>query len=227
VSSIAIRARGLGVEAGGQRILGPLDLEVESGEHILLVGPSGSGKTTLLRAVAGLVAPSAGSIELFGQCASEAGRVRIPPEQRAVGYLFQGGALWPHMSVRRTLRFVLAARGVPRSERADRIERLVALCELGGLLDRRPPTLSGGEAQRVALARALAVEPRILLLDEPLGPLDAELRASLMETLGALHQEGGWTTVHVTHDPVEAERVATRTVRLEAGLVAREAEVTR
>ena len=218
--SLAVRARGLAVEAAGRTILGPLDLDVEEGEHLLLVGASGSGKTTLLRALAGLVAPALGSIELFGRPASAPGRVLVPPERRGVGMLFQGGALWPHLSVLRTLTFALGSAGVARRERAERAHALLERVELEGFDDRLPGTLSGGEAQRLALARALCGEPRLLLLDEPLGPLDAELRSSLLATLGALHAELGWTTIHVTHDPGEAARVATRTIRLARGRLA-------
>jgi ABC-type sulfate/molybdate transport systems ATPase subunit len=217
---MAVAVSGLEVRAGQARLLGPLDLAVQQGEHVVLAGPSGSGKTTLLRALAGLVAPSAGTIELFGARASSPGRVDVRPERRGVGLLFQGGALWPHMSVARTLSFALRCAGVPRSERAARARELLARVELVGFDERLPATLSGGEAQRLALARALACGPRLLLLDEPLGPLDAELRGSLLATLGALHRELGWTTIHVTHDPAEAARVATRTIRLAGGRVA-------
>jgi iron(III) transport system ATP-binding protein len=205
------------VRAGSAQLLGPLDLAVEEGEHVLLVGPSGSGKTTLLRALAGLVAPSAGAIELFGARASSPRKVDLRPERRGVGMLFQGGGLWPHMSVARTLRFALSAAGVPRAERPGRVRELLERVELQGFDERMPGTLSGGEAQRLALARALAASPRLLLLDEPLGPLDAELRGSLLGMLAALHRDLGWTAIHVTHDPAEAARVATRTVRLEHG----------
>lgn len=216
----AIRLRGLEVAAGGRRLLGPLDLDVEEGAYALLVGASGSGKTTLLRAVAGLAVPSAGIVELFGERASEAGALRVEPRKRGVGMLFQGGALWPHMSARRTLEFTLASAGVPRGERRERASALLEEVALPGYEERMPGTLSGGERQRLALARALATEPRLLLLDEPLGPLDAELRTNLMETIGTLHARGGRTTLHVTHDPAEAERIATRTVRLDGGLLA-------
>lgn len=216
----AVALAGLEVQAEGRTILGPVDLEVSDGEHVLLVGPSGCGKTTLLRAIAGLATPSAGTVELFGKRASSPGRLDVEARHRGVGFLFQGGALWPHMSVRKTLAFALKCAGVPRSEHAARIAELLGEVELAGYEDRRPGTLSGGEGQRLALARALAAGPRLLLLDEPLGPLDAELRSSLLETLGNLHSKHGWTTIHVTHDPVEAERIATRTVRIEGGRIA-------
>jgi ABC-type Fe3+/spermidine/putrescine transport system ATPase subunit len=217
-----VRIDGLEVRADGHRLLGPLDLEFERGAYVVLVGPSGSGKTTLLRAIAGLVTPAAGRVELFGETASLPGRIVLLPQARGVGMLFQGGALWPHMSVARTLHFALACAGVRGPERAARTASLLDAVSLPGYEDRMPATLSGGERQRLSLARALVASPRLLLLDEPLGPLDAELRASLMKTVGRLHREHGCTTIHVTHDPDEALGVATRTARLEAGRVARD-----
>ena len=214
MSAPALRLSGLEVRAGTTRLLGPVDLEVAAGEHVLLVGPSGSGKTTLLRAVAGLVRPAAGRVELFGEPASEGPRLMLPPERRELGLVFQGGALWPHMSARRTLEFVLRARGGARAEARRRASELLERVELAGYEERMPGTLSGGEAQRLALARALAMDPRLLLLDEPLGPLDAELRGALIARLGALQRELGLTVLHVTHDPAEARSIASRTVTL-------------
>jgi len=216
----AVALRGLEVRAGAVTLLGPLDLEVAEGEHLLLIGPSGSGKTTLLRAVAGLARPSSGTVDLFGQRATDGPRLVIPPERRGIGFLFQGGALWPHMSARRTLEFVLRAAGTARADLRRRVGELLEQVELAGYEERMPGTLSGGEAQRLALARALAGSPRLLLLDEPLGPLDAELRGSLLRMLGGVQARLGLTSIHVTHDPGEARSIATRTVRLEAGRLA-------
>jgi ABC-type sulfate/molybdate transport systems ATPase subunit len=213
----ALELRGLEIRRDGRLLLGPLDLELARGESVLLVGPSGSGKTTLLRAIAGLTVPSAGSVSLAGRPASEAGRLLLRPEERRIGMLFQGGALWPHMSVARTLRFVLAQRGLRGSQANSRVQELLRDVRLEGFESRLPGTLSGGERQRLALARALASEPEILLLDEPLGPLDTELRQGLLETLGALHERQGWTVVHVTHDPAEARPYASRVLELANG----------
>jgi len=215
--SLALECKGLEVRVGKTPILGPIDLEAETGKHLLLCGPSGCGKTTLLRAVAGLVRPFAGRVLIDGQLVSEGPHERVPPQRRGIGFLFQGGALWPHLSVRRTLDFVLGHAGVPRSERERRRAELLQWVELAGYEERMPSTLSGGEAQRLALARALAGNPRLLLLDEPLGPLDAELRGALLERLGRLHAELGLTILHVTHDPEEARGIADHEVRMRAG----------
>lgn len=217
MSEVAVRVEELVVRAGRRPILGPLTLEIAAGEHALLVGPSGSGKTTLLRAIAGLARPSAGRVTLFGELASEGRDHRLPPARRGVGFLFQRGGLWPHMSVRKHLAFVLKMAGVARGERKRRIAELLDMVELTGLEKRKPAALSGGEAQRLALARAVATQPRLLLLDEPLGPLDAELRASLLDRLDIVQREFGLTLLHVTHDPGEAEHVSGRTLRLEGG----------
>lgn len=215
----AIRIRGLEVRAGKRAILGPVDLDVPAGEHVLIVGPSGCGKTTLLRAIAGLAAPHAGRIELDGALADEGAKRHLPPARRGVGMLFQNGALWPHMRAARQLRFVLRARGLGYGARRKRAKELLSLVELEGFDRRTPGTLSGGEAQRLALARALASDPRILLLDEPLGPLDAELRASLLARLVALRDELGLTVLHVTHDPAGARDVAHRVLRMRDGAI--------
>jgi len=217
--SVAVRCEQLEVHAGATRLLGPIDLDVDAGEHLLLCGPSGCGKTTLLRAIAGLACPTSGRVLLEGRPVSDGPRELVAPHRRGVGFLFQGGALWPHMSVARTLDFVLARCGVPRSQRAHRRGELLEWVELAGYENRSPGTLSGGEAQRLALARALAVEPRLLLLDEPLGPLDAELRGSLLAKLGELHARLGLTVIHVTHDPDEARGIADRQVTMRLGRV--------
>lgn len=215
----AIRLESLRVMAGQRVLLDSLSLGVEQGEHLLVVGPSGSGKTTLLRAIAGLAVPTSGRVELFGASASEGAKILIPTERRRVGFLFQNSALWPHMSAARQLEFVLEHASVPKPERARRASELLDWVELRGFEARMPATLSGGEAQRVALARALAIGPKLLLLDEPLGPLDYELRAGLLAKLGELQRKLGLTVIHVTHAPEEARDIATRTVRLRAGRI--------
>ena len=206
------------VVAPGERpLLGPLELRIDRGEHVLLVGASGSGKTTLLRAVAGLQELRSGRIMLFGRLANDGARILLRPHERRIGFLFQGGALWPHMSVERTLRFVLRSRGVARAVVAARITQLLETVELSGFERRLPGTLSGGETQRLSLARALAMDPELLLLDEPLGPLDADLRRSLIGRLREVQEHRALTVLHVTHDPREVSSLATRTLRLQSG----------
>ncbi|MEO0649292.1 MAG: ATP-binding cassette domain-containing protein [Planctomycetota bacterium] len=216
--SAILEVRGLTVQLGGREILTPgIDLSLAAGEHTLLLGRSGCGKSTLLRAIAGLIPATTGRIVLRGQVATEGPKIRVAPERRGIGYLPQGGALWPHLTVGRTLAFVLGQGKLPKGQRPTRIRELLAMVELEGFEDRLPATLSGGEAQRVALARALALEPSLVLLDEPLGPLDAELRAAMLGRLEALRRELGFAALHVTHDPREVAQSADRALRLEAG----------
>ncbi len=210
----AIQCTHLAVRAGRTEILKDVSLAIEPEEHVLLVGPSGAGKSTLLRAIAGLAIPSKGQIHLHGELASDEKKLVLGPDQRGIGFLFQGGALWPHMSVAGTLHFVLKRKGLGRGDRKRKISELLEIVDLAGFEKRRTPTLSGGEAQRLGLARALATEPKILALDEPLGPLDAPRREALLDQLQGLTQRFGLTTVHVTHDPGEAARVATRTITM-------------
>jgi len=224
-SQPAVRIAGLVVRAPGAAktaapILGPLDLTVDQGEHLVVVGPSGCGKTTLLRAIAGLAEDAEGQIELAGEVVTQAGRVVVRPERRRLGYLFQGGALWPHMTATKTLDFTLAAGGLAKAERPARVAELLELVDLVGFGMRKPAELSGGEAQRLALARALCQKPKVLLLDEPLGPLDAPRRAALLASIHELQLSQDLTILHVTHDPAEAAEFATRTLTIEAGLLA-------
>lgn len=205
------------VHASGKPILGPLDLQVEEGQHMVVLGPSGCGKTTLLRLIAGLAQPASGTLRLNGEVASEGRKILIPCEKRGMGMLFQDGALWPHMTVRKTLEFVLKHAGQPRAGHAARVAELLAWVELEGKDDRKPGTLSGGEAQRLSLARALAANPRVLLLDEPLGPLDAELRTALLARIDKIQRDNNLTLIHVTHDPAESKQYADRTLRMRDG----------
>ncbi len=213
----------LSVQIDGRSILKGLDLQLDNSEHALLIGRSGSGKSTLLRAIAGLETPQSGKIVIDGRPVSENGRSLVAPSKRGIGYLFQGAALWPTRCVAGQIDFALGSAGVPRGQRKQQIADLLSEVELPGFEKRRVGTLSGGEAQRVALARALAVRPKLLLLDEPLGPLDADLRGALLDRLDFLRREHGIAVLHVTHDPAEAARVADRVLRLTEGRLESEA----
>jgi iron(III) transport system ATP-binding protein len=198
-----------------------IDLDVASGEFVVLLGPSGCGKTTLLRLVAGLEEPEAGTIRLDGATVAGNGAA-VPPGERGLGIVFQSYALWPHMSVARNVGFPLEVRKLPRAEREARIERALAQVGLGTLDEmgaRYPHQLSGGQRQRVAVARCLAMAPRLVLLDEPLANLDPNLRASVQREFRQMHRELGSTFLHVTHDQAEAFALADRIAVMEAGRI--------
>ena len=204
---MSIEVRNLSKRLGGKTILDHVDLEIPEGGLVALLGPSGSGKTTLLRVIAGLETPDEGEVLVRGE-ASTAQR----PQDRNVGFVFQHYALFPHMSVRQNIAFGLDVK--PRAQRPSRdiirarVDELLALIQLDSYGHRLPAELSGGQRQRVALARALAVEPKVLLLDEPFGALDAQVRAELRQWLRRLHDVSKVTTVLVTHDQEEAMEVA-------------------
>jgi sulfate/thiosulfate transport system ATP-binding protein len=201
---------------GGSAALHGVSLEVRAGELLALLGPSGSGKTTLLRVIAGLEPPDRGRV-LFG--AEDA--TAIPVQRRGVGFVFQHYALFRHMSVADNIAYGLRARPratrPARSEIARRVDDLLGLVQLEGYGGRFPAQLSGGQRQRVALARALAVEPRVLLLDEPFGALDARVRKDLRRWLREIHERTGRTTIFVTHDQDEALELADRVAILDRG----------
>jgi sulfate transport system ATP-binding protein len=213
-----IRVQNIRKEFDGFRALHDVSLDIRSGELIALLGPSGSGKTTLLRLIAGLEMPTGGSI-LFG---SEDALTRTVQE-RNVGFVFQHYALFKHMNVADNIGFGLRVR--PRDSRPTKREirrrasELLDLVQLSGLEKRFPAQLSGGQRQRVALARALAIEPRVLLLDEPFGALDAQVRKDLRRWLRELHDRTGHTTVFVTHDQEEALELADRVVVMSNGRI--------
>lgn len=196
-----------------------VSLDIESGELVALLGPSGSGKTTILRMVAGLEYADAGAI-YFG----EENATDIPVRDRGVGFVFQHYALFPHMTVGENIAFGMKVSKVRRLPQAiaDRVKELLDLVQLSGLKDRFPGQISGGQRQRVALARALAVDPRVLLLDEPFGALDANVRRDLRRWLRKIHDELGITTLFVTHDQEEALDLADRVVILNKGRIVQE-----
>jgi len=197
-----------------RRVIDALSFAIEAGERIVLFGPSGCGKSTTLLLIAGLTPPDSGDIRIDGKVVSTARRIVVPPQARGVAMVFQDLALWPHMSVADNVAFGLRARRVPAAERKRRIGQVASLVGLGDYLNVRPGELSGGEQQRVALARALALEPRILLMDEPLSSLDAALAERLRREILRLHAELAFTLVYVTHSHDEAQEIATRIIEL-------------
>jgi putative spermidine/putrescine transport system ATP-binding protein len=200
---------------GANRVLDRVSLSAGGGEFIALLGASGCGKTTLLRAICGFVPVVAGSIAVGGRDITG-----LPPDKRNIAMVFQSYALWPHMTVAQNIGYGLRVRGAARSEIARRIAELLAILRLEGLGERKVTALSGGQRQRVALGRALAVDPQILLLDEPLSNLDARIREEVRHEIKTLQQTLGITTVHVTHDRQEAMVMADRIAILDAWRVA-------
>jgi putative spermidine/putrescine transport system ATP-binding protein len=201
----AVRLEGLSKSFGGVRAVEDVDLEVMDGEFFTLLGPSGSGKTTTLRMIAGFELPTAGRVLLHGEDVS-----KLPPYLRDANTVFQDYALFPHMSVGQNVAYGLMVKGVPRAERARRVEEALQMVRLPGFEKRRPSQLSGGQRQRVALARALVNRPRLLLLDEPLGALDLKLREEMQIELKSIQRDVGITFVFVTHDQDEALTMSDR-----------------
>ena len=204
----------LTVSYGGTRVLDRVSLEVARGEMIALLGSSGCGKTTLLRAIAGFVVPDSGAIRVEGHDI-----VGLPPEKRGTAMMFQSYALWPHMSVAANIGYGLRMRGWKKDAIAARVDEMLALLQLEGFGPRPVTQLSGGQRQRVALGRALAVNPSLLLLDEPMSNLDYKVRLELRHELRALQQRIGITAVYVTHDREEALTLADRIAVIDAGRV--------
>lgn len=211
---MGIRVQDVSKSFGSFQAVAQVSLEIKSGSLVALLGPSGSGKSTLLRLIAGLELPDTGRIWLTDKDATYAS-----VQDRNIGFVFQHYALFKHMSVRKNIAFGLELRKAPRNRVKQRVEELLELVQLKGLGDRYPSQLSGGQRQRVALARALAVEPQVLLLDEPFGALDAKVRKDLRAWLRRLHDEVHVTTVFVTHDQEEAMEVADEIVVMNQGKV--------
>jgi sulfate/thiosulfate transport system ATP-binding protein len=211
---MAIEVRNVSKRFGAFQALDDVSLEVQSGSLTALLGPSGSGKSTLLRVIAGLEQPDSGEIVISGEEATG-----LAPQKRGVGFVFQHYAAFKHMTVRNNIAFGLTIRKRPKAEIRDRVDTLLELVQLAPFGDRYPAQLSGGQRQRMALARALAVEPKVLLLDEPFGALDARVRAELREWLRRLHEEVHVTTVFVTHDQEEAMDVADQIAVMNRGVV--------
>ena len=212
--SASLELRAIEQRFDSVQALAAVDLAVAAGAYVVLLGPSGSGKTTLLSILGGFLAPTAGSVLIDG-----ADVTAVPPARRPTATVFQDYALFPHLSVAGNVGFGLAMRRMPAAARAVRIEEVLALVELGGYGRRRIQALSGGQRQRVALARALAVEPAVLLLDEPLGALDVALRRQVQGELKDLQRRVGTTFVHVTHDQEEAMALADLLVVMNGGRI--------
>jgi putative spermidine/putrescine transport system ATP-binding protein len=196
-------SRHFGSPAAPVRAVDQVNLTIAEGSFFAMLGPSGSGKTTCLRLISGFEQPTSGSIRIFGQDVSA-----IPPNRRNVNTVFQDYALFPHMNVRDNVAYGLMVKGMGRSQRYAKAEEMLSVVKLSGYGERKPGQLSGGQRQRVALARALVNEPRVLLLDEPLGALDLKLREAMQDELKALQKRLGITFVFVTHDQHEALSMA-------------------
>src|ERR671919_751383 len=211
---MSIAVRRVTKRFGSYVALEEVSLAIASGSLTALLGPSGSGKSTLLRVIAGLEAPDEGDVSILGENVTG-----IPPQRRGVGFVFQHYAAFKHMTVRDNVAFGLRIRKRPRNEIAERVDELLGLVQLDGFAGRYPAQLSGGQRQRMALARALAVEPKVLLLDEPFGALDARVRKELRAWLRRLHEEVHVTMVLVTHDQEEAMDVADRVAVMNDGRI--------
>lgn len=215
-----IHISGLRKRYAGGTGLEHLSLEIEEGEFFVLLGPSGCGKTTALRCLAGLEIPDSGKIRLGDRLVAdpEQGKI-VPPEQRGLGMVFQSYALWPHMTVTQNIAYPLKAQTSTHEQRQQAIRRVLDLVDLAAVAHRYPSELSGGQQQRVALARALASRPKLVLFDEPLSNLDAQLRVRLRQELRRVHQEINYTAVYVTHDQDEALALADRIAIMRAGRI--------
>ena len=199
---------------GVTQVVDHLDLTIERGEFLTLLGPSGSGKTTTLMMLAGFETPTSGEILLEGKPLS-----KVPPYRRAIGMVFQNYALFPHMTVAENIGFPLSVRRIPAAEIAERVSRALEMVQLPGFGSRKPTQLSGGQQQRVAVARALVFEPALVLMDEPLGALDKQLREQMQLEVRRLHRQLGVTMVYVTHDQQEALTMSDRIAVFHGGRV--------
>jgi ABC-type Fe3+/spermidine/putrescine transport system ATPase subunit len=202
-----------------------VSLEANHGEIVALQGPSGCGKTTLLRLIAGLETPDEGEVWIAGEQVTRAGRNIVPARRREIGFVFQDLALWPHLTVAGNLDFVLASLRTPKRKRAAQIAEMLRLTRIESHARDYPAKLSGGEQQRAALARALVGRPRLLLLDEPLSSMDADLKAELLDELARVQRDLAVTTLYVTHDRAEAKTLAHRVVLMDNGCIEAETDV--
>jgi len=214
MAKVKVEFQDIALAFGKTEVLRGISLAIEPGEFFALLGPSGSGKSTLLRVIAGFAQAKTGRVLLDGQDISA-----VPPWKRDIGMVFQNYALWPHMTVEDNVAFGLQERKLPRDEVKRKVAAALDLVGLAELAARRPSQLSGGQQQRVALARTIAIEPKVLLLDEPLSNLDAKLRVHMRVELLALQRKLGVTTLFVTHDQEEALSISDRVAVLDAGVI--------
>jgi len=215
---IKLSLTNLGKSFGSTQAVQDVTLALEQGEFVSLLGPSGCGKTTTLRMIAGFISPTTGTIEMNGVALSSPGRV-VAPEKRGMSMIFQSYAIRPNMTVGENVAFGLKLRRLPTAELRSRLDRILDVVQLGQLKERYPAELSGGQQQRVALARAIVIEPEILLLDEPLSNLDANLREEMRSEIRRLHDAFRITTVYVTHDQAEAMVTSDRIVVMNHGRI--------
>ncbi len=208
----AVRITNLSKRFGAEDVLRPCDLTIEDGEFVVIVGPSGCGKSTLLRLIAGLEEPSTGRVFINGEDVTD-----VSPGQRGLAMVFQSYALYPHLTVEENIAFPLKVQRLSKIEIARQVTALADMLDLAALLKRRPAALSGGQRQRVSIARAIVRKPRVLLLDEPLSNLDAELRVRMRHEFARLHARLGATMIYVTHDQLEAMTLANRIVVMSQG----------
>jgi iron(III) transport system ATP-binding protein len=227
VTPPAVAVRNVARRFASHQAVGGVTLDVAATESVVILGPSGCGKTTLLRLIAGLEVPDVGEVWFGDVQAACPGRNLLAPHQRQLGFVFQDLALWPHLTVRGNLEFVLGALKVPRADRDRRVHETLALVRADGFAGRYPHELSGGEQQRVALGRALVGNPRVLLLDEPLSSLDPELRSQMRSELARLQRTLALTTMYVTHDHEDAAVLADRVIEMRAGRIVAVNAVTR
>src|SRR5947208_5740786 len=210
--------RGIEKRYGEVAAVDGIDLELREGEFVSLLGPSGCGKTTTLRMIAGFIEPTAGTIEMDGQVLSSPAGA-LPPEKRQMSMIFQSYAVWPNMTVEQNVAFGLELRKLPREETRRRVAEILEVVHMRHLAERYPAELSGGQQQRVALARAIVIKPQVLLLDEPLSNLDANLREEMRFEIRRLHDEFRINTVYVTHDQAEAMVTSDRIAVMNLGRI--------
>ena len=218
----AIQMQSVSKRLGDRLVIQDFSLDVDEGRRLVILGPSGCGKTTLLRLLAGFIAPDSGRIVLQGITVAADGHNFKEPEERKVGMVFQDLALWPHMTVRGNIEFGLRANRVPQDQIDRRVQDVLTLVKMQEFAKVFPTKLSGGEQQRVALARALVLQPKILLMDEPLSSLDYELSKRLGNEILKIQEQVGFTLVYVTHDLEEARDMANLVIVLKNGQINRE-----